>query len=69
MRGVMHNRGFGLHGTVSQVVGNLVQRQFGPQLIFCHDLVELLQFAEAGNIGLASRLSKLGNGEAAGAGE
>ena len=53
----MHKGGFGLHDAVSQIVGDLVQSQFGPQLIFGHDLVELLQFAEAGNVGLARRLS------------
>lgn len=65
----MHDGGFGSHGAVSQIVGDLVQRQFGPQPVFGHDLIKLLQFAEAGNVGLAGRFFRATNGEATGAGE
>ena len=47
----------------------MVECQFGPQLVVRHDLIELLQFAKAGDITLPRRLSRQGNGESAGAGE
>jgi len=65
----MHDGGFGSHHAPSQIVGDSVQRQFGPQPVVGHDLVELLQFAEAGNVGPARRLFRAAHGEATGAGE
>ena len=66
MRGVMNQRGLHLDLAFPQVGSDAVQGQLSPQSGGGHDLIELLQFAEAGNVALAFGLSGAGDREATG---
>ena len=66
MRGVMNQRGLHLDLAFPQVGSDAVQGQISPQSDGGHELIELLQFAEAGNVALAFGLSGAGDREATG---
>ena len=69
MRRVVNQRGFHLDLALAQVAGDAVECQLFPQPGRGHDLIKLLQFAEAGDVALAFGLFGPGDRETAGAGE
>ena len=50
MRGVVHQRRLRLDDAGSEVVSHPVQRHLAPQAGLGHDLIELLELAEAGDV-------------------
>lgn len=69
MRCVVNESGAGRQAARLKIVRNLADRRFLPEFVLRHDLVELFQFPEAGDIALAVSLVRIGKGKTAGSGK